>query len=106
MLGFTGSTLPTTTSTTSSGSGGSFWGDISDRFFKYLDYSIDDAFGMLDNAQEDSGGDVWGNWQPEQTPPANDPPTEPGFVIGNNPQTWGAGLVLLGAAYLVYRAVK
>ena len=99
---FTG-TSPTTTSTT--GSGGSFWGSISDRFFKYLDYSIDDAFGQLDQPEQ-SGGDVWGNWQPEQTPPANDNPTEPGFVIGNNPQTWGAGLVVLGAAYLLYRAVK
>lgn len=99
----TGTSSPTTTTTGTSG--GTFWGNVSDRFFNYLDYSIDDAFGMLDQPGNDDG-DVWGNWIPEQTPPSDDAPTEQGFVIGNNPTTWGAGLLLLGGAFLVYQAVK
>lgn len=98
------STQATTTST-----GGSFLGSLSDRFFNYLDYTIDDAFNMLPSQQNSTGADMWGgNWA-EQTPPNTQNPTDAGWnwpQVGNNPQTWGLALLAIGGAYLVYRAVK
>jgi hypothetical protein len=96
--------LSATTTETAADTG--FWGAISDRFFKYLDYSIDDSFGQLQTATSPNQ-DAWGSWYPEQTPPNDAPPSESNpFVIGNNVQTWGAGLLLIGLVYVAYKAVK
>jgi hypothetical protein len=96
--------LPETTTVTTTAMDTGFWGAISDRFFRYLDYSIDDSFGQLATSPHQ---DAWGSWYPEQTPPNDTVATESNpFVIGNNPQTWGVGLLLLGLGFLAYKAIK
>ena len=79
---------------------GDFWGNLSDRVWRYLDYQIDDALGMYD-------GGMYGPPQyPESTPPSTENPTEPGFTLGNNAGTWALGLGVVALAALVAYGVK
>ncbi len=81
--------------------GGDFWGGLSDRFFTYLDYSINDAMGLNQPQYQP----VYYPY-PEQIPPSASNPVEPGFTFGNNTGTWAIGLGVLAVGFLLVKVIK
>ena len=84
------------------------WGtaldDVWSRALNFLDYSIDDAFGQLSVPTWNPFG-VEGS--PEQTVPDQNQPVDTGGNSTNKTVKYaGIGLLVLGGAYLVYKAVK
>ncbi|PHS23390.1 MAG: hypothetical protein COA83_09885 [Methylophaga sp.] len=76
-----------------------FFDGIGGKVGQWLDYKIGDELGII---QPDS----WLGFYPEITPPSDQPPTEAGFIIGNNATTYAAGFGLLLLALIAYKAAE